>query len=246
VTHDASTITTARARFLGRWVGIMFLLTYATSIPALVLFGPAVNDAQYVAGAGADGQILFAGLLEFILIFANIGSAVALYPLMRKRFPVGAIGFVAARITESVFIAIGLLSVLSVVSLREAGLDATAVPAVAASLVAVKQWSFLFGPGLVVPIGNGMLLSWMMLRTGMLPRRLAQLGLVAGPTLLAASLGILFGVLDHNDAAYVIAVVPEFFWELLLGIYLSITGGRVAGLAEPESEPSLGVQGRFQ
>ena len=78
-------------------------------------------------------------------------------------------------------------------------------------------------------IGNGMLLSWMMFRTGMVPRRLAQLGLIAGPALMAASLGILFGVLDHNDAPYVIGVVPEFFWELLLGIYLTVTGGRMEG-----------------
>jgi hypothetical protein len=229
MTFDANALTTDRARLLGRWVGIMFLLTYATSIPALLLFGPVLHDAQYVASAGVDAQIVFAGFLEFVLIVANIGSAVVLYPLMRQRFPVVAIGFVAARITESLFIAIGLLSVLSVVTLREAGLDAAALPPVAASLVAIKDWSFLFGPGLVVPIGNGMLLSWMMFRTGMVPRRLAQLGLIAGPTLFAASLGILFGVLDHNDAPYVIGVIPEFFWELLLGLYLTETGGRMGG-----------------
>lgn len=238
MTHLASTLTVDRARFLGRWVGILFLVTYATSIPALVLFGPVLNDAQYVAGAGADAQIKFAALLEFILIVANIGSAIALYPLLRKRFPVGAIGFVAARVTESAFIGVGLLSVLSVVSLREAGLEAAALPAVAAGLVAIKDWSFLFGPGLVVPIGNGILLGWMMFQTGMVPRRLAMLGLVGGPALLAASLGILFGVLGHSDALYVIGVVPEFFWELLLGLYLTVTGGRVAGLVESEGVSS--------
>jgi hypothetical protein len=233
-----NTLTVDRARFLGRWVGILFLITYATSIPALVLFGPVLHDSQYVLGAGADTQIKFAALLEFILIVANIGSAIVLYPLLRKRFPVGAIGFVTARVTESAFIAVGLLSVLGVVSLREAGGDAAALPAVAASLVAIKDWSFLFGPGFVVPIGNGIILSWMMFQTGMVPRRLAQLGLVAGPALLAASSGILFGVLNHSDALYVVGVVPEFFWELLLGLYLTVTGGRVAGLVVPEAPTS--------
>ena len=115
--HDIP-LTPVRARFLGRWVGLLFLVTYATSIPALLLFGPVLNDVHYVTGAGSDTQIRFAALLEFILIVANIGSAVVLYPLVRRRFPVGAVGFVAARITESAFIGIGILSVLSVVSLR--------------------------------------------------------------------------------------------------------------------------------
>ena len=165
-------------------------------------------------------QIQFAALLEFILIVANIGSAVALYPLMRRRFPVGAIGFIAARMTESAFIGVGILSVLSVVSLRDAGSVSDALPVVAEALVAIKDWSFQFGPGFVVPIGNGMLLGWMMYRTGMVPRRLAMLGLVGGPVLFAATTGILFGVLDKGDPLYAIAVVPEFIWELSLGCLL--------------------------
>jgi hypothetical protein len=126
--NDNSALTPERARFLGRWVGILFIITYATSIPALLLFGPVLNNAQYVTGAGADTQIQFAALLEFILIVANIGTAVALYPLMRRRFPVGAIAFITARITESAFIGVGILSVLSVVSLRDAGSASAALP----------------------------------------------------------------------------------------------------------------------
>ena len=229
--HDIP-LTPGRARFLGRWVGSLFLITYATSIPALLLFGPVLNDANYVTGAGSDTQIQFAALLEFILIVANIGSAVVLYPIMRRRFPVGALGFVAARITESAFIGIGILSVLSVVSLRTSGGDGAALPVVAGALVAVKNWSFQFGPGLVVPIGNGMLLGWMMYRSGMMPRRLAMLGLVAGPVLFAASTGILFGVLDKGDPLYAIAVAPEFIWELALGLYLTTTGGRVDAMLD--------------
>jgi hypothetical protein len=223
---DNGALTLDRSRFLGRWVGILFLITYATSIPALLLFGPVLHDAQYVTGAGVDTQIRFAALLEFILMVANIGSAIALYPLMRRRFPVGAIGFIAARVMESVFIGVGILSVLSVLSLRDAGSVSVALPAVAEALVAIKDWSFQFGPGFVVPIGNGMLLSWMMYRTGMLPRRLAMLGLVAGPALLAGSTAVLFGVLETGDALYAMAVVPEFVWELALGVYLTVTGGR--------------------
>lgn len=223
-------LTPERARFLGRWVGLLFLITYATSIPALLLFGPVLNDAHYVTGAGSDMQIQFAAMLEFILIVANIGSAVVLYPLVRRRFPVGAGAFVAARITESAFIGMGILSVLSVVSLRAAGGDGAALPVVAEALVAVKNWSFQFGPGFVVPIGNGMLLGWMMYQSGMVPRRLAMIGLVGGPVLFSASVGILFGVLDNGAPLYALAVAPEFIWELALGVYLTATGGRVAGL----------------
>jgi Domain of unknown function (DUF4386) len=231
-------LTPVRARFLGRWVGLLFLITYATSIPALLLFGPVLNDVHYVTGAGADTQIRFAALLEFILIVANIGSAVALYPLVRRRFPVGAAGFVAARITESTFIAVGILAVLSVVSLRTSGRDGAALPVVAQALVAVKNWSFQFGPGFVVPIGNGMLLGWMMFRSGIVPRGLAMLGLVGGPALLAGSAGILFGVLDKGDPLYAIAVAPEFIWELAFGVYLTATGGRVAGLVDDVAGPA--------
>lgn len=232
-------ITPARARFLGRWVGIMFLITYATSIPALLLFGPVLNDAHYVSGAGADTQITFAAMLEFFLIVSNIGSAVVLYPLVRRRFPVGALSFVAARTMESAFIAVGILSVLSVVSLRASGSDAAALPAAATALVALKNWSFQFGPGLVVPIGNGMLLGWMMYRSGMVPRRLAMFGLVGGPVLFAATTGVLFGVLGKGDALYALAVAPEFIWELALGVYLTVTGGRVAGLVDQREVPAV-------
>jgi hypothetical protein len=234
MTHDVP-LTPVRARALGRWVGLLFLVTYATSIPALLLFGPVLNDVHYVTGAGADTQIRFAALLEFLLIVANIGSAVALYPLVRRRFPVGAAGFVAARIMESAFIGVGILAVLSVVSLRTSGSDAATLPVVARALVAVKDWSFQFGPGFVVPIGNGMLLGWMMYRSGMVPRGLAMLGLVGGPVLFAASTGILFGVVDKSDPLYVIGVAPEFIWELAFGVYLAVTGGRVAGLVDHDA-----------
>ena len=237
MTHDTP-LTPVRARALGRWVGLLFLVTYATSIPALLLFGPVLNDVHYVTGAGADTQIRFAALLEFLLIVANIGSAVALYPLVRRRFPVGAAGFVAARIMESAFIGVGILAVLSVLSLRTSGSDAATLPVVARALVAVKDWSFQLGPGFVVPIGNGMLLGWMMYRSGMVPRGLAVLGLLGGPVLFAASTGILFGVLDKGDPLYAIGVAPEFVWELALGVYLTATGGRVAGLLDDVAAPA--------
>ena len=243
--HDLL-LTPVRARFLGRWVGLLFLITYATSIPALLLFGPVLNDVHYVSGAGSDMQIKFAALLEFFLIVANVGSAVVLYPLLRRRFPVGAVGFVAARITESAFIGVGILSVLSVASLRASGSDGAALPGVAEALVAVKNWSFQFGPGFVVPIGNGMLLGWMMYRSGMVPRRLAMLGLVGGPVLFAASTGILFGVLDKRDPLYAIGVAPEFIWELALGVYLTATGGRVAGLVDHDALPAAAANTSVQ
>lgn len=228
----ACPLTLDRARLLGRGVGVFFLITYATSIPALLLFGPVLNDGNYVSGAGADGQIRFAALLEFLLIVANIGSAVVLYPLLKRRFPVGSLGFITARIMESAFIAVGILAVLAVVTLRASATEDALLRAVAEGLVALKNWSFQFGPGLVVPIGNGMLLGWMMYRSRMVPRPLAWIGLVAGPVLLAASTGILFGVLDKGDALYALGVAPEFVWELALGIYLTATGGRVAQLVD--------------
>ncbi len=204
-----------------RIFGVLFIITFLTSIPAALLYQPVLNDpAGYIAGAGMDAQIQLAALLEFFLIIANVGTAVVLYPIARRRNEVLAIGYVAARIMESVFIAAGIVFVLGVVSLRQ---DSPHAADLAVSLAALKDWTFLFGPGLVVPFGNGLILAYLMYTSGLVPRPLAVLGLIAGPVLLVGNLGILFGLWESTSLAGVL-VIPEFAWELLLGIYAAIWG----------------------
>jgi hypothetical protein len=160
--------------------------------------------------------------LEFLLILANVGTAVVLYPIVRRQNELLALGYVAARIIECVFLAAGIIFVLGVVTLRQDSSDAADV---AVSLAALKDWTFLFGPGLVVPFGNGLILGYLMYSSGLVPRRMAWLGLIGGPLLLIGNFGVLFDWWDPTGAVNVL-VVPEFLWELSLGIYTAVWGFR--------------------
>jgi hypothetical protein len=168
-------------------------------------------------------------LLEVILVVANIGTAVVLYPLIKRQNSIVAVGYVTARVMESAMIAVGVLSILSVVSLRQefagaAGADAAALVPLGSALVAVHDWTFLLGPGFLAPLGNGILLGYLMYRSGLVPRGMAMLGLIGGPLLLVAFVGVLFGVFAQVSLPAAIATIPEFLWELSLGIYLVVKG----------------------
>ena len=207
-----------------RIFGVLFLITYATSIGALALFQPVLDDpAGYISGGGKDNQIYLGAFLELLLIIANVGTAVVLYPIVRRHNELLAIGYVAARIIESVFIAGGIILVLGVVSLRQDSPDAADL---AVSLAQLKDWTFLFGPGFIVPFGNGLLLGYLMYKTGLVPRRMTWLGLIGGPLLLIGSIGTLFDWWGAGTTVPALLVIPEFFWELSLGIYAAIWGFR--------------------
>jgi Domain of unknown function (DUF4386) len=208
---------------IARIFGILFLLTFVTSIAALALFQSVLDDpAGYIAGGGKDNQIYLGAFLEFLLVLANVGTAVVLYPIVKRQNELLAVGYVAARIIESVFIAAGIIFVLGVVTLRQDSPDAADL---AVSLAALKDWTFLFGPGLVVPFGNGLILGYLMYSSGLVPRRMAWLGLIGGPLLLIGNIGVLFDWWDQTGAVNVL-VIPEFLWELSLGIYATIWGFR--------------------
>jgi hypothetical protein len=204
-----------------RLFGVLFLLTFVTSIPAALLFQPALDDpAGYLSGNGADTRIYFGAALEFLLVLANLGTAVVLYPIARRHSETLAIAYVAARVIECVFIAGGIVFVLGVVSLRQDSPDAADL---AVSLAALKDWTFLLGPGLVVPFGNGLILGYLMYSSGLVPRRMTWLGLVGGPVLLVGNVGVLFDLWEVSGAVGLF-VVLEFLWELLLGIYATVWG----------------------
>jgi Domain of unknown function (DUF4386) len=231
---------------IARVTGVLFVITYIASIPpVLFLYGPLLDDPRYILGGGAaDNGLALGALLELILIVANIGTAVVLYPVVKRVNEILALGFVTARVVESAFIAVGVLSVLSMVTLRQeaaAGADAGSLLAVGQSLVAVHDWTFLLGPGFVVGIGNGLILGYLMYRSGLVPRRLAVLGLIAGPVLIARFVGILFGVFEPMSVLGGLMVVPEFIWELALGIWLIVKGFNASAVASLSTDPDDGV-----
>jgi hypothetical protein len=207
-----------------RIFGVLFLITYATSIGALALFQSVLDDpAGYISGGGKDSQIYLGAFLELLLILANVGTAVVLYPIVRRQDELLSIGYVAARIIESVFIAGGIILVLGVVSLRH---DSPQAADLAVSLAALKDWTFLFGPGLIVPFGNGLILGYLMYTSGLIPRWMPWLGLIGGPLLVIGSVGTLFDWWNAGTTVPALLVVPEFLWELFLGIYAAVWGFR--------------------
>jgi hypothetical protein len=225
------------AQAIGRTMGVLYLITFITSIPALALYQPVLDDpAGYVTGGGVDNQILFAAFLELILVIANIGSAVVPYPVLRRQNEILALGYVAARILESVFITIGILAILTIVTLGQETSDSGSI---AYALAALKDWTFILGPGFVVGLGNGLILGWLMYRSGLVPPRLALLGLIGGPLICITGILVLFGVIDQGGTVQGLATIPEFFWELGLGLYLTIWGFRRVPLLDgwPASRP---------
>ena len=159
--------------------GALCVITFLTSIPAaLLLYIPVLDRANYIVGAGADTRVALGAFLGVLLIVANVGTAVVLFPVLKRQNEPLALGYVTARIIESTFIAICIGSLLAVVTLRKdvggTGGAGTLV-AVGRSLVAIHDWTFLLGPGWVVGVGNGLILGYLMYRSGLVPRRMAML-----------------------------------------------------------------------
>src|SRR3954467_3254716 len=102
-----------------RWFGVLYLITFATSIPALLLYQPVLDHpVAYIASAGHDKRILFGAFLELLLIIANIGTAVVIVPIMWRRYKDLSIGYVTARLFECTFILVGIIPVLGIITFR--------------------------------------------------------------------------------------------------------------------------------
>jgi len=219
----------------GRIFGWLFIGTFLTSIPARLLFvdgaGASWDDMRFVAGDASSASLKWGALFEFGLIVTQLGTALVLYPIARRRSPTIALSYVSARTIESVFAAIGLISMLSLVSVISAmdgasGGEAVALQVQGDSLAHAYQWAFEWGPGLVTGIGNGLLLGYLMYATGLVPRPLAILGLVGGSILVLSAMLILAGVYKNGEGPSNIATLPEAVWELSLGVYCAAKGFR--------------------
>jgi hypothetical protein len=216
------------SRRVARLAGIFFVITFI-SIPALPLYDQVLNHTNFIVGGGGDTRVYLGALFELITLIAGIGTAVTLYPVLRRQSEGLALGYVTVRVFESAIIAVGIVSLLAVVTLRQdlagaAGTDNASLILNGRSLVAVHDATFLLGPAFCAGIGNGLMLGYMMLRSGLVPRRLAQLGLVGGSLALATAILVLFGAYDQVSGPSAILTLPEAVWELSLGIYLIAKG----------------------
>jgi hypothetical protein len=213
---------------LARVFGWLFVITFVTSIPAyFILYAPVRDNPGLITGTGADptASVALGAVLELFLIIANVGTAVVVYPILKRQSEIGAVGYVSARLVEAIFIAIGIISLLTFLLMRQqatAGTDA----ALGEAFVAIYDRAFLIGPGFFAGLANGVILGYLMYRSGLVPRGMAMLGLIGGPLVMASGIAIMFDVIDRGSTLQGIATIPEFFWELSLGIYCIVKGFR--------------------
>jgi hypothetical protein len=209
-----------------RWFGVLYLITWITSIPALWMYETALRDpVGYIAGAGHDKRIFFGALLEMLLLLANIGTAVVIVPIMWRRYKELSIGYVTVRILESTFILVGIVAMVAIVTLRQQTAGA-AEGTIAYTLAAIKDWTFILGPGFMVGWGNGLILGYMMYRTQLVPRAWTWLGLVGGPLIFISGTIVMFRGGHPSGSMQGLATIPDGAWELFLGIYCTIWGFR--------------------
>ncbi len=217
------------SRRVARIAGIFLVVTFI-SIPGLLLYDQVLHHTNFVLGTGGgDARVYVGALFEILTLIAGIGMAVTLYPVLRRQNESLALGYVTVRVVESCLIAVGIVSLLAVVTLRRdlagaAGTDHASLILSGRSLVAVHDATFLLGPAFCAAIGNGLILGYLMLRSGLVPRRFAQFGIAGGSLALLTALLVLFGAYKQSAAASFFLTLPEGVWELSLGIYLIVKG----------------------
>jgi hypothetical protein len=227
-------------RKIATLTGWLMVVTFVTSIPAyFILYAPVRDNPGLITGAGADptASVALGAVLELILIIANVGTAVVPYALFRRYSEGLALGYVAARLVEAIFIAIGIISLLTFLFMRQEGTAGTDA-ALGQAFVAIYDRAFLIGPGFFAGVANGMILGYLMYRSGLVPRGLAMLGLIGGPLVALSGIAVMFNVTERGSALQGVATIPEALWELSFGIYLIVKGFKPSAiLAGVDSGP---------
>jgi hypothetical protein len=213
--------------------GDLYLITFV-SIPTLALYNPLRNNADFILGAGSETGVLWGAFSEVIVALAGIGTAVVLFPVAKRQSETAALGFVASRVVEGSLIIVGVVSVLTTVSLRHdvagtADADRASLVTTGHTLAATYDSAFLLSQSLM-PVFNALCLGTVLYRSGLVPRILPTLGLIGAPLLLAADIGIFFGVFDRTGPI-ALAALPIAVWEFSLGVYLTVKGFRPAAVA---------------
>jgi len=209
--------------------GIFYLITFI-SIPTLALYRPVKNHRDWILSSGGHTAVLVGGLLEVIVALACIGTAVTLYPVVKRQNEASALGFAAARVLEASIIFTGVISLLSLVTLRQDlggadGADAASLVTTGASHVAVYNWTFLLGQTLMPGI-NALLLGSLMYRSRLVPRVIPVMGLIGAPLLIASVIATMFTQNSSLTGLAQLPVIPVAAWELSLGVWLVVKGFR--------------------
>jgi hypothetical protein len=222
--------------------GVLYLVTHVTSVAALILYGPVLKSPDYIVGPGADARVLVGALLEVFLALAIVGTAVTLFPIVKRENEGIALGYVGLRTLEAATIIVGVVSLLAVVTLRQQhaespGAGTASLVPIGRALVSLHDWTFLAGPNFVLGI-NTVLLAYLLYRSRLLPRFIPILGLIGGPLVFLVALGVLFGLYKQVSVIGAVSAIPAFAWELSLAFWLIIKGFNASALdALPRNVP---------
>ena len=209
--------------------GIAYLITFAASLPQLKLFADVIDDPTgYISGPRSNTALLWGSWLEVITAIACVGTAVALYPVTRRVSRTAAIGFVTSRVVEATLILVGVMSLLSVVTLQDqfagaTGAQAEALGVTGEALVAMRQWTFLLGPGLIAGI-NALFLGTALYRGRLVPRIIPTIGLIGAPIILLSATATIFGGWAQTSSVGALCALPVAVWEFSLGVWLVVKG----------------------
>ncbi|MCX5404964.1 DUF4386 domain-containing protein [Streptomyces sp. NBC_00335] len=200
--------------------GSLLLLTEVSAIAGAVLYRPLLGAADGRLAQGADTQALLGALCEVVLVVAVAGTGAALFPVLRRHGEGLALGYAFGRLLEAVVIAVGIVGVLALVTLRR---GPGAVGGADAALVAFHDWTFLLGPNIALGL-NTVLLAYLAYRARLVPRFISVLGLVGGPLICGSAVAVMFGAYDQLSPAGAAAALPVFAWELALAGWLIVRG----------------------
>jgi hypothetical protein len=200
--------------------GVFYLLTFV-SIPTLALYR-GVRGPAFILSPDPDTPVIVGVLLEMIVALAGIGTAVALYPVVRRQGEARAVGFIASRVLEAATIYVGIVSLMSIVALRQAALGPDAL-ATAQGLATQYRWTFFFAQSFI-PAVNGVLLGTLLYQSRLVPRWLPVLGLIGAALLVAAWFAVLVGLIEAVSPLAALAALPIAVWEFSLGVYLTVWG----------------------
>src|SRR5947208_1918444 len=239
---------TYRPQTLGRVFGWFFLGTFITSIPAFFVgYHSMLGTPSLITGNGPDPShgISFGAASEVLLIVCNVATAVVAYPVLKRESEMGAIGYVAARLVEAMFIAIGIVSALAFLLMRQEA-TAASTPVLGNVFVAFYYRAFLVGPSFFAGLANGVVLGYLMYRSELVPRGMTWLGLIGGPLVMITGILVMYNAIERGGAVQTIATLPEGLWELSLSIYCIVKGFRLSSpilrtetVTVPESDSAL-------
>lgn len=207
--------------------GLFFAGTFVFSIPALIFYDPLLHDSGYILGGGVDRRASMGALFEILTAICNIATAIVIFPVVKRVSESAAVGYITSRTVESVMILSGVVSLMAIVTLRagfEPGGDTVALTMTGQGLLAFHGWTFLLGPQFGSGFGNGILLGYLMYRSGLVPRRMALLGLIGGPLAFAGGVLVLFDLLKPMSAGLFALTGMEIAWELSITFYALFVG----------------------